>query len=96
MSVRGETHPLVRLGEFFHIQASSGNNGIFQVIVVKAGEKNAAILIDEVLRQQQVVVTSFTVAIKELYQIPILGYGMMGGDDALVVDVEDLLERVSS
>ncbi|MDY7000615.1 MAG: chemotaxis protein CheW [Thermodesulfobacteriota bacterium] len=96
VSVRGETHPLVRLGEFFNVEALSNNNGLVQVIVVKAGEKNAAILIDEVLRQQQVVVTSFTVAIKEIYQIPILGYGMMGGDDALVVDVEDLLERVSA
>jgi two-component system chemotaxis sensor kinase CheA len=61
------------------------------IVTVRMGEVKAALLVDEVLRQQQVVVTGFTVPVHEIYGLPILGFGMMGESDALVLDVEKLL-----
>lgn len=55
------------------------------------GDVSAALLVEEILRQQQVVVTGFTVPVQEIYSLPILGFGMMGESDALVLDVEKLL-----
>ena len=48
---------------------------------------------DEVLKQQQVVITGFTIPLDELFNIPILGYGMMGESDALVLDTEKMLQH---
>jgi len=52
--------------------------------------------VDEVLRQQQVVVTGFTVPVQDIYALPILGFGMMGESDALVLDIEKLLSELSA
>lgn len=65
------------------------------VITVRMGELSAALLVDEILRQQQVVVTGFTVPVQEIYSLPILGFGMMGENDALVLDVEKLLNDLA-
>lgn len=59
------------------------------------GELSAALLVDEVLRQQQVVVTGFTVPVQDIYTLPILGFGMMGESDALVLDIEKLLAELA-
>ena len=64
-----------------------------QAIVVRVGEYKAAILVDEVLKQQQVVITGFTVPVEEIFKIPILGFGMMGESDALVIDTEEMLQH---
>ncbi|MBA4358266.1 MAG: hypothetical protein C0405_11150, partial [Desulfovibrio sp.] len=61
------------------------------IVTVRMGEASAALLVDEVLRQQQVVVTGFTVPVQDIYGLPILGFGMMGESDALVLDIEKLL-----
>lgn len=65
-------------------------NVIPKVILVKLGETKAAILVDEVLRQQKAVVTGFTLPVNDIYKLPILGFGMMG-KDALVIDTEALI-----
>jgi two-component system chemotaxis sensor kinase CheA len=97
IDVRGEMHKLVRLDRFFGLEGcSEGVNGYKQAVVVQIGDKKAALLVDEVIRKQQVVITSFTVPITEIYHIPILGFGLMGENNALVLDVEDLLERVDA
>ncbi len=94
ISVRGETYPIIPLAEYFGLEARPGADGYLHTIVVRVADCSAAILIDEVLTQQQAVVTGFTIPVQSIYQIPILGFGMLGETDALVVDVENLIDRL--
>ena len=58
ISLRGETIPLFRLADLFTISgaAERASDGI--VVVVEDGERHAALLVDETLGQQRVVVKS--------------------------------------
>ena len=93
VDVRGEVHSLLRLADLLDLTPEVKNIEMAQAIVVRVGEYKAAILVDEVLRQQQVVITGFTVPVEEIFNIPILGYGMMGESDALVIDTEEMLQH---
>lgn len=90
VSVRGKVHPLIRMHKVFDLPAP-GTDVIPKVIMVKLGDTVAAIMVDEVLRQQKAVVTGFTLPVNSIYKLPILGFGMMGEHDALVVDTETLI-----
>lgn len=90
VSVRGKIHPLIRMHKVFDLPAP-GESVIPKVIMVKLGDTVAAIMVDEVLRQQKAVVTGFTLPVNTIYKLPILGFGMMGEHDALVVDTETLI-----
>jgi len=96
VSVRGQIFHLLRLCR--HLGLTDTCTGIETglIITVRMGEVAAALLVDEVLRQQQVVVTGFTVPVQDIYTLPILGFGMMGESDALVLDIEKLLAEVSA
>ncbi|MHC1752355.1 chemotaxis protein CheA [Humidesulfovibrio sp.] len=96
VSVRGQIFHLLRLCR--HLQLAESCTGIDSglIITVRMGDISAALLVDEVLRQQQVVVTGFTVPVQDIYTLPILGFGMMGESDALVLDIEKLLSEVSA
>ncbi|MBI5518653.1 MAG: chemotaxis protein CheW [Desulfovibrio sp.] len=96
VSVRGQIFHLLRLCR--HLGLGDACNGIEQglIITVRMGEVSAALLVDEVLRQQQVVVTGFTVPVQDIYTLPILGFGMMGESDALVLDIEKLLAELTA
>ncbi|MFH1913409.1 MAG: chemotaxis protein CheW [Pseudomonadota bacterium] len=91
VDVRGEVHSLLRLADLLGLVPEVTNIEMAQAIVVRVGDYKAAILVDEVLRQQQVVITGFTVPVEEIFHIPILGFGMMGESDALVIDTEKIL-----
>ncbi|MDD3313370.1 chemotaxis protein CheW [Pseudodesulfovibrio sp.] len=93
VDVRGEVHSLLRLAELLDLTPEVEDIQLAQAIVVRVGEYKAAILVDEVLRQQQVVITGFTVPVEQLFHIPILGYGMMGESDALVINTEEMLQH---
>ena len=93
VDVRGEVHSLLRLADLLDLTPEVDDIQMAQAIVVRVGEYKAAILVDEVLKQQQVVITGFTVPVEELFHIPILGYGMMGESDALVIDTEKMLQH---
>lgn len=93
VDVRGEIHSLLRLADLLALEPLVKDITMAQAIVVRVGEYKAAILVDEVLKQQQVVITGFTVPVEEIFQIPILGYGMMGESDALVIDTEEMLQH---
>ncbi|MFW5499476.1 MULTISPECIES: chemotaxis protein CheA [unclassified Maridesulfovibrio] len=90
VSVRGKIHPLIRIYKVFDLPAPS-EEVIPKVILVKMGDTVAAIMVDEVLRQQKAVVTGFTLPVNSIYKLPILGFGMMGEHDALVIDTETLI-----
>jgi two-component system chemotaxis sensor kinase CheA len=96
VSVRGETFPIIPLADYFGLTARPNADGYLHTIVVKVGDASAALLIDEVITQQQAVVTGFTIPLQSIYQIPILGFGMLGETDALVVDVENLIDRLKA
>jgi two-component system chemotaxis sensor kinase CheA len=95
VSVRGQIFHLLRLCR--HLALDDACTGIEKglIITVRMGDVRAALLVDEVLRQQQVVVTGFTVPVQEIYTLPILGFGMMGESDALVLDIEKLLAELT-
>lgn len=90
VSIRGKVHPLIRMHKIFDF-SPPGDHIVPKVILVKLGDICAAILVDEVLRQQKAVVTGFTLPVNQLYRLPILGFGMMGEKDALVIDTETLI-----
>lgn len=93
VDVRGEIHSLLRLADLLGLEPEVTEIEMAQAIVVRVGEYKAAILVDEVLKQQQVVITGFTVPVEEIFNVPILGYGMMGESDALVIDAEEMLQN---
>lgn len=91
VSVRGQIFHLLRLCDHLGLSSACPGAGGGLVVTVRQGAVQAALLVDEVLRQQQVVVTGFTVPVHDIYGLPILGFGMMGESDALVLDIEKLL-----
>ncbi len=91
VSVRGQLHHLLRLCRHLDLTETCAEVTRGLIITVRRGEVGAALLVDEVLRQQQVVVTGFTMPVQEIFGLPILGFGMMGESDALVLDIEKLL-----
>lgn len=91
VSVRGQMFHLLRLCRHLELEEATTDIQRGLVVTVRQGSVSAALLVDEVLRQQQVVVTGFTVPVQEIYGLPVLGFGMMGESDALVLDVEKLL-----
>ncbi|AMK12300.1 chemotaxis protein CheA [Pseudodesulfovibrio indicus] len=93
VDVRGEIHSLLRLADLLELTPEIDNIEMAQAIVVRVGDYKGAILVDEVLRQQQVVITGFTVPVEQIFHIPILGYGMMGESDALVIDAEEMIQQ---
>ncbi|WP_319542733.1 chemotaxis protein CheW [uncultured Pseudodesulfovibrio sp.] len=93
VDVRGEVHSLLRLADLLDLIPEQKDIERAQAIVVRVGDYKAAILVDEVLKQQQVVITGFTVPVEEIFHIPILGYGMMGESDALVIDTEKMIQH---
>lgn len=93
VDVRGEICSLLRLDRHLGLPACTRAVTACQAVVVRGEAGKTAILVDEVLRQQQVVITNFTVPVQEIYSLPLLGFGLMGESDAVVVDVEGLLQR---
>jgi len=91
VSVRGKIFHLLRLCRHLGLAETDTDPTHGLIVTVRMGEVSAALLVDEVLRQQQVVVTGFTVPVQEIYGLPILGFGMMGESDAMVLDIEKLL-----
>jgi len=96
VSVRGQIYHLLRLCRHLGLGEDSSDSTSGLIVTVRMGEISAALLVDEVLRQQQVVVTGFTVPVQEIYGLPILGFGMMGESDAMVLDIEKLLGSLSA
>jgi len=96
VSVRGQIFHLLRLCRHLGLGDTCPGIEAGLIVTVRMGEVGAALLVDEVLRQQQVVVTGFTVPVQDIYALPILGFGMMGESDALVLDIEKLLSELSA
>ncbi len=87
--LRDETLPLMRLGNFLGLAEENGH-GTFPVVVVEVALKSVAIAVDELLGQQEIVITSldrFLKGIRGFGGATILGTGEV----ALILDIPTLL-----
>ena len=88
--VRGQTLPLIHLGRLFGVQARASDPCEGLVVIVEHEGRSAAVLIDEILGQQQVVVKSLEANFAKVEGITgatILGDGRV----ALILDVSELI-----
>ncbi|MEW6555489.1 MAG: chemotaxis protein CheA [Actinomycetota bacterium] len=87
--LRDETIPMMRLGRYLGLHDEDGQ-GSFPVVVVEVALKSVAIAVDELLGQQEIVITSL-----DRYLKRIRGFGgatILGtGDVALILDIPTLL-----
>ncbi|RJP33054.1 MAG: chemotaxis protein CheA [Actinobacteria bacterium] len=87
--LRDETLPLMRLGRYLGLPDENGQ-GSFPVVVVEVALKSVAIAVDELMGQQEIVITSLDRFLKR-----IRGFGgatILGtGEVALILDIPTLL-----
>jgi two-component system chemotaxis sensor kinase CheA len=92
-TLRNFTLPLLRLADAFHLYGDreEGPDTKWFVVVTRSGEKVAGILVDELVRQQEVVIKSIG---ERLKTIPgIAGATEVGeGEIVLVIDVGTLID----
>jgi two-component system chemotaxis sensor kinase CheA len=87
--LRDETLPLLRLAKVLEV-ASDNGQGSFPVVVVEVAVKSVAIAVDELLGQQEIVITSldrFLKGIRGFGGATILGTGEV----ALILDIPTLI-----
>jgi two-component system chemotaxis sensor kinase CheA len=93
-ALRDSTLPLLRLSDAFHIEdgREHGPDTKWFVVVTRAGEKTVGLLVDALVRQQEVVIKSIG---ERLKTIPgIAGATEIGeGEIVLVVDVGTLIDH---
>jgi len=87
--LRDETLPLMRLGRYLGLPGENGQ-GSFPVVVVEVAQKSVAIAVDELMGQQEIVITSLDRFLKR-----VRGFGgatILGtGEVALILDIPTLL-----
>jgi len=90
ISVRDETIPLFRLADLFTIDGTAERAGDGIVVVVEDGERRAALLVDETIGQQRIVVKSLR---ESIGRIPgISGASVLAdGRVRLILDVPGLI-----
>jgi two-component system chemotaxis sensor kinase CheA len=91
--VRGEFVSFVRLYDYFKVESEQKNPWEALVIIVESGGSNIAIMIDELLGQQQIVIKSLDNYITKNKAVS--GAAILGnGDVALILDVHGLLSDI--
>lgn len=86
---RGKTLPIIRLKDILEIENSEDNEELV-VVVVKKGDKQAGLIIDNLIGQQEIVIKSlgkYLSNVKHLTGATILG----NGNISLIVDVNSLI-----
>jgi len=91
--VRGETIPLFRLANLFHIERNSSPSSAELVTVIEDGERRVALLLDELLGQQRVVVKSLGDALSRIPGVAGASI-LMDGRVRLILDVPSLIRTV--
>jgi len=93
-TLRELTVPLLRLADAFHLEhhRDDGPDTKWFVVMTRAGEKVAGILVDALVRQQEIVIKSIGESLKTIPGIA--GATEIGeGEIVLVVDVGTLIEQ---
>lgn len=90
VNLRGTVIPLIRLNDVLDIEKTPDDESI-TVVVVKKGDKQAGLVIDRLIGQQEIVIKSLGKYINSSSKI-ISGATILGdGEVALIVDVNTLL-----
>jgi two-component system chemotaxis sensor kinase CheA len=91
-TLRDTTIPLLRLSDVFQLDDSAGVDRKWFVVVTRSGDKVTGLLVDALVRQQEVVIKSIG---ERLKSIPgVAGATEIGeGEIVLVVDVGSLIEQ---
>lgn len=88
---RGKIVPLLYLKDLFHVPVYYEEDEYISVVMVRKGEKMAAIVVDSFIGQQEVVLKSFGNYLTNIFAIP--GATILGdGQVALIVDCNALLK----
>mgnify|MGYP005837120369 CR=1 FL=1 len=91
LMLRNEFIPIIKLYEYFNINAKAKKLEDGILIIVKSNEQKAAFLIDEFLQQQQVVLKAIETNFKKIQSVAgatVRGDGSIG----LIIDVKTILE----
>ena len=92
VSVRGQPVPLIRLHQVLDVECDDTDATRSLVCVVEAGNRRAALLVDELLGQAQVVVKSLETNYRKVDDV--MGATILGdGRVALILDIPSLVER---
>ena len=88
--LRGNVIPLVRLSEVLEVESTKKDEESMVVVIVKKGDKQAGLVIDELLGQQEIVIKSLGKYMKQSKIIS--GATILGdGEVALILDSNALL-----
>lgn len=88
--IRGTVIPIIRLNKILDIKTETENKSSLTVVIVKKGDKQAGLVVDELIGQQEIVIKSMGKFIK----VPkvISGATILGnGEVALILDANTLI-----
>lgn len=90
INLRGNVIPLVRLDEMLDIREERGANDNLVVVIVRKGEKQAGLVVDELIGQQEIVIKSLGKYISKSKFIS--GATILGdGEVALILDANAMI-----
>ncbi len=88
---RGKIVPLVYLTEIFEVPVKNNNDEFVSIIIVRKGEKMAALVVDSFIGQQEIVLKSLGNYLDSVFAIS--GATILGdGQVALIVDCNSLIK----
>ncbi|PAD70783.1 chemotaxis protein CheA [Bacillus sp. 7586-K] len=88
---RGKIVPLVYLTEIFEVPVKNNNEDFVSIIIVRKGEKMAALVVDSFIGQQEIVLKSLGNYLDSVFAIS--GATILGdGQVALIVDCNSLIK----
>ncbi|QGQ46836.1 chemotaxis protein CheA [Metabacillus sediminilitoris] len=88
---RGKIVPLVYLTEIFEVPVETGNEDYVSLIIVRKGEKMAALVVDSFIGQQEIVLKSLGNYLSSVFAIS--GATILGdGQVALIIDCNALIK----
>jgi two-component system chemotaxis sensor kinase CheA len=93
-NLRDTTVPLLRLSDAFNLPGRDGENADTKwfVVITRSGEKTVGLLVDSLVRQQEIVIKSIGTRLKTVPGIA--GATEVGdGEVVLVIDVGSLIDR---
>lgn len=90
ISLRGSVIPIIRLSNELDIESSKAPDENIMVVIVKKGEKQAGLVVDELIGQQEIVIKSLGKYISKCRIIS--GATILGdGEVALILDANALI-----
>lgn len=93
LEIRGEYYPLVRLGEQFKVNGAIKDPTKATVIVVDTYKGQMALMVDEVIDNQQIVIKKINLNYKELGKFS--GATILGnGEVALILDIKGIYDGI--